>query len=293
MKHSLKELSERQKWSLSQKIDHSIGAIDEFYNSCQGKVGVSFSGGKDSTVLLYLVRKIFPNVVAVHARTGLELPDINKFVDTIPNVVKVKPIKPFHRIIKEHGFPVISKDISASIDIVRNNRGEKQVRQALIGEGERSIPDKYKCMINFDEKISDKCCFYLKEEPLDLYYKKNNLFPIIGTMACESKRRALSWASNGCNILSGFKKSKPLSIWTEKDILNFISKYKIPYSDAYNKGYKRTGCMYCGFGLHLEKQPNRYQLMKKNYPKQWDWAINKAGFGELFDKLGIVYGKNM
>jgi len=51
--------------------------------------------------------------------------------------------------------------------------------------------------------------------------------------------------------------------------------------------------MYCGFGLHLEKQPNRYQLMKKNYPKQLDWAINKAGFGELFDKLGIVYGKNM
>lgn len=290
MKFTLKELSERQKWPLSQKIDHALGAIDQFYNSCNGKVGVSFSGGKDSTVLLYLVRMLFKDVPAIHAKTGLELPDITAFVRKTENVIYVNPLKPFHKILKEHGYPLLSKDISRSAERVMTGASASLVRGALLGDnGNNKIPDKYRIILHLGVKVSDKCCYYMKEEPLDRFYKENNMFPYIGTMASESKRRALAWANGGCNILTGFKKSKPLSIWKDKDIFAFIKKYKIPYSRAYDKGYNRTGCMYCGFGVHLEAQPNKFQMMKKNYPKCYRVCMEKFGYAEIFDKLGINY----
>ena len=79
----IKELAERQAWTLAQKIDHSLGAIDQFYQRLDGKVYVSFSGGKDSTVLYWLARKIYPDIKAVFCNTGNEYPDIVKFVNNI------------------------------------------------------------------------------------------------------------------------------------------------------------------------------------------------------------------
>lgn len=78
-----KELKERQSWSLEQKIDHSLGAIDQFYQRLNGKVYISFSGGKDSTVLYWLARKIYPDIKAVFCNTGNEYPDIVQFVNKI------------------------------------------------------------------------------------------------------------------------------------------------------------------------------------------------------------------
>ena len=74
------ELEYRQNWSLNQKIDHSLGVIDQFYQRLNGRVYISFSGGKDSTVLLWLARKIYPDIKAVFCNTGNEYPDIVKFV---------------------------------------------------------------------------------------------------------------------------------------------------------------------------------------------------------------------
>ena len=75
-----KQLKERQSWTLEQKIDHSLGAIDQFYQRMNGKVYVAFSGGKDSTVLLDLCRMFDPNIKAVFCNTGNEFPDIVRFV---------------------------------------------------------------------------------------------------------------------------------------------------------------------------------------------------------------------
>ena len=77
------ELKERQQWTLDQKIDHSLGAIDQFYQRLDGKVYVSFSGGKDSTVLYWIAQKIYPDIKAVFCNTGNEYPDIVKFVNNI------------------------------------------------------------------------------------------------------------------------------------------------------------------------------------------------------------------
>lgn len=77
------ELKERQSWSLEQKIDHSLGTIEAFVSRMGGvdKVYLSFSGGKDSTVLLHLARRIFPDILAVFCSTGNEYPEIIQFVN--------------------------------------------------------------------------------------------------------------------------------------------------------------------------------------------------------------------
>lgn len=77
------ELNERQHWTLNQKIDHSLGTIESFVTRVGGldKVYLSFSGGKDSTVLLHLARWIFPNILAVFCSTGNEYPEIVQFVN--------------------------------------------------------------------------------------------------------------------------------------------------------------------------------------------------------------------
>ena len=85
----------------------------------ENNVCVSFSGGKDSTVLLHLVRKLYPNVRAVFSDTGLEYPEIREFVKSIPNVDWVKPKQTFREITIEHGYPLFSKEVAATIRFAR------------------------------------------------------------------------------------------------------------------------------------------------------------------------------
>lgn len=89
--------------------------IIEWYQKNNGKVYVSFSGGKDSTVLLDLARRIYPDIPAVFIDTGLEYPELREFVKTIPNVTWLKPEMNFRKVIKTYGYPLISKEVSQKI----------------------------------------------------------------------------------------------------------------------------------------------------------------------------------
>lgn len=74
-------------------------------------VYVSFSGGKDSTVLLDIARQLYPEIKAVFVDTGLEYPEIREFVKTFDNVDWLKPKKTFKQVINEYGYPIISKEV--------------------------------------------------------------------------------------------------------------------------------------------------------------------------------------
>lgn len=131
------ELLERQSWSLERKIDHSLGVIEDFHARLSGKVAVSFSGGKDSTVLYWLARKVFPEMKGVFCNTGNEYPDIVKFVRGMReegcNIDIIYPEKKPREVISEYGFPLISKETSQRIWYAKH-KPESCVAKIGLGE---------------------------------------------------------------------------------------------------------------------------------------------------------------
>lgn len=123
----LKELRERQSWSLEQQIDHSIGTIEAFISRMGGvdKVYVSFSGGKDSTVLLHLSRILYPDILAVFCNTGNEYHDIIRFVRQMQsdgsNIQIIRPKFTQRQVWEKYGFHLLSKETAEKVHKVRNN----------------------------------------------------------------------------------------------------------------------------------------------------------------------------
>lgn len=126
--HDAERLKELQALPLERKIGISTARIIEWYQYWNGNVYVSFSGGKDSTVLLHLVRSIFPDVPAVFSNTGLEYPELQKFVKSFDNVITLYPKIGFREVISTYGYPLISKEVAEAIYYARrikpqNTRG--------------------------------------------------------------------------------------------------------------------------------------------------------------------------
>lgn len=284
------QLKQLQSLPLEAKIEKTKIRIKEWYEYWDGNVYVSFSGGKDSTVLLDIVRSLYPNVVAVFVDTGLEYPEIRQFVKTIDNVTTLKPKTPFTQVIKKHGYPIISKEQSQKIREARHTKSDKLRDLRINGrDGKYGISKKWLKLINAPFEVSEKCCNIMKKNPFKLYEKTTSEKSFIGTMASDSDLRQTEYLRSGCNSFDGKLSSKPLSFWNEKDIWNYIKINNIPYSKIYDMGYERTGCMFCMFGVHLEKSPNRFQRMKQTHPKQYDYCINTLGIGQALDYIGVDY----
>lgn len=294
-KISSKEFEQRVRMNIHQKIDHAVGTIEKFYNTFNGKVYVSFSGGKDSTVLLWIARMIFPDVKGVFSDTGLEYPEIRDFVKTIENIIWVKPEFHFKKVLEKYGYPVISKMQSQYIEQYRTGSEKmKNIRWYGVDYGygpQYKISGEWRFMINAPFKISDKCCEHMKKKPLRDYEKNTGEKPIIGIMATESSQRKKQYLQDGCNAFHHANpSSRPLSFFTENDIWAIIKKYKIPYSAIYDLGYKRTGCMFCLYGVHLNN-PNHFQIMAKTHPKQYNYCMEKLGIKAVLQYMKQPYSK--
>lgn len=307
-----------QAWNLEKKIQVTQTRILEWYERYEGKVYVSFSGGKDSTVLLDLARRIYPDIEAVFIDTGLEYPEIREFVKTKENVTWIYPEKYnketkqyerylFNQVLHDHGYPIISKKVANVVagSKPKNTRWE-QINGVFIdtntGElSKRYNYSKYKYLLDAPFKISDKCCTYIKKNPAIKYNKISGKRPILAMMADESVERKKEYLKTGCNAFDKQKpQSQPMGFWTEQDILTYIKQFNIPYSSIYGEiievdgklkctKEQRTGCMFCMFGCHLEKEPNRFQRMKESHPKQYDYCINKLGLGKILDYIRVKY----
>ena len=323
----------------------------------RGHVYLSFSGGKDSTVLKHIIDSMYEDVPAVFVNTGLEYPEIQHFLRDIKrgkypcfnsNVEIVRPEMRFDEVLKVYGYPIVSKEISDAVYGARHGGGSgkmatKRLRQ-LMGEyldkeGKKSIYncEKWGFLLDAPFEIHDKCCAVMKKKPAKKYEKETGRKPILGTMAAESRLRRQSWIKNGCNAFdSNRPTSQPMSFWTEQDVLHYIKEFNVPYCPVYGDihikppkgteegqlnvidylgcyepedvlettGCSRTGCIFCMFGCHLEKSPNRFQRLKETHPRQYEYCIGGGeynedgkwqpskeglGLGKVLDYIGVEY----
>lgn len=287
----------RQSLDLPTKILMSQRRIRDFIDKCPGGAYVSFSGGKDSTVLLHLVRSVCEHVPAVFMDTGVEFPEIRNFVKRHDNVVWLKPAMPFAQVLDKYGYPVVGKETAHKIYQVRNTKSEYLKNRILNGVPRRDgkgmigqIAEKWKYLIDAPFKISEKCCDVLKKRPFKKYEKLTGRNPIIGTKAADSLIRRTIYIKTGCNnFASGRWTSTPLAFWTDDDVNNYIAMFNLDISPIYRMGYEHSGCIYCAFGCGREKYPNRFQRLHATHPKLWDYCINKLGWGPVLDYCNVPY----
>ena len=396
--HTLQDLKIKQALPLNIKVNMTVARIRAWVDhfGIDG-VYVSFSGGKDSTVLLHIAREIYPDIKAVFVDTGLEYPEIRNFVKGFDNVDWIRPKLTFKQVIEKYGYPFISKEVAECVQGARkylteleksgkliktDRQTDRQVKYAyrmadLLGIERRTgntdlyqelkkgnIPKYIKCapirvkslfgVVEHKEKgvltdeysnrydrskyrffldapfeISNKCCNVMKKAPAHNYQKQTGRVPIIATMAEESRLRTEIWLQQGCNSFNSKNPtSKPMSFWTENDVLQYIKENNIEICSVYGDivpdycgdqfdgqmdisdfgladdtrklkttGCNRTGCMFCGFGCHLEKE-SRFVRMKETHPKQYEFIMKPKeqgglGYKEVIDWINEHGGLNI
>ncbi|MDR2913280.1 MAG: phosphoadenosine phosphosulfate reductase family protein [Tannerella sp.] len=196
------ELKYRQGWTLEQKIDHSVGVVSTFLARVNGKGYISYSGGKDSGIMLDIIRRfVDKNIPAVFCNTGNEYPEVVRFVRQTENLVTIRPKIHIQQIIEKYGFPLVSKEQSRYIYQAKHTKSEKLLNIRLHGSrnGIGKISERWKFLIEAPFNISEKCCDFLKKKPFEQFHRETGLYPIIGTMAGESRLRLQKWLKHGCN----------------------------------------------------------------------------------------------
>ena len=314
-KHTLSDLYQMQSLPLSAKIRMTEYRIRQWYETFEGNVYVSFSGGKDSTVLLDIARRLYPDIEAVFVNTGLEYPSVRKFALSKENVTELRPDMNFRDVVIKYGYPIISKEVARDVFSARRNPNGKTADKfktdgsfAKKYNGNFCL-EKWSFLLNAPFMISNKCCNVMKKKAVKDYGKKTNKKPILATMACESELRTKNWIVNGCNAFCCNEPiSNPMSFWTENDILTYIHENNLEIADAYGDvvidtkgqvegqltiqellgdytdckfcttGCKRTGCIFCLFGITQDLF--RIYNLQKQEPQLADYVLCGGEFGE-------------
>lgn len=318
---NIKELQMLQALPLDIKIAKSKLRIEEFIRHMGGpdKVYISFSGGKDSTVLLHLVRSIYPNITGVFSNTGLEFPEIVQFTKTLENIKEIRPKKSFKQVLESEGYPLVNKKTARMIHDCQNptpyNSKSRKLylsnftldengKETNIKNRSFKIANKWLYLIDAPFKISHKCCDYLKKAPLKIYQKETDQKPIIGTMASESKMREAYYLQTGCNSFrEGAENCTPLGFWTEQDIYSYIKLFDLPYATIYGEilkngqgkyyttGEHRTGCIFCGFCKDEKQLSERYLRLEQTHPLLHKYCMEQLGFKDVLNYMDIKYSK--
>ena len=215
-------------------------------------------------------------------------------------------------------------------------RDKEHPIQVNIPDKDRSqfSQERYQFLLEAPFEISNKCCNRMKKDPLANYSKKNERYYITAQMASESRLRTQKWLQHGCNAYDAKKPiSNPMSFWVDQDVLLFIKTNNTPICSVYGEiktedeidgqmtigdvlgekelfdldrptlkttGCNRTGCLYCGFGCHLEKPgEGRFERLKVTHPQIYDYIMRpwdengKQGlnYKEIIDWINEHNGK--
>ena len=252
----------------------------------EDKFYISFSGGKDSTVLHHLIDVALPDnrIPRVFINTGIEYNDIVNFVEQLAEhdgrFVIIKPSKQIKKTLEEYGYPFKSKEHSLKVSLYKNGSRSKTVLAYKngFGDGKRSrfqCPKKlmYQFEDDFKLKISDKCCTKLKKEPVKKWELQNGkTIAITGMQKSEGGQRA-NLASCIITRRGEVVKFHPLLV-TNEDFENwFIEKYDVKLCSLYYPpfNFERTGCKGCPFSLTLQQQLDKMQVYLPAERKQCEF----------------------
>lgn len=284
--------------------------IRDWYSHWQGDVYISFSGGLDSTILLHMVRKFCPDVEAVFCDTGLEYPELKQFVKKFDNVTTLRPEISFRDVIKKYGYPLVSKETAAKIRKLRHGNLSERYRNYLLHGDERGklgkLAEKWKFLLDAPFDTSEKCCDVMKKKPFKKFHKETGKYPYLGITQDEGFQRQRQYEKTGCNVYdANAPKGQPLGFWTKQDVLRYAVENNIEICSVYGDivcengvyrttGVQRTGCMFCAFGCHLEKYPNRFQQMQTTHPQLYAYCMKKwsdggLGMADVLDYIHVPY----
>lgn len=374
-----KKIRQRGRFTVLQRLDYPVklrrqrNRAWEFYEEMLSRdrsAHVSV-GGLDSITLYIWLMSI-----------GLKIPGISVSVLEDKSIQKVhralgleivKPYKSKVQVLNEVGFPVISKKIAGRINTLQNpTENNKTVRHAIItGEcgkqghfaqnSRMQLPQKWLKLFGGyenenegvcygkpdpDIKISNECCYWLKEKPCDDWAKIHDSAPFLGMMASEGGQREEALIEHGCNYYGKtVTRSAPFAIFQRQDILQLALDMDVWYHDhielfeelyhaqhygrnpdgspkeyapvdsiipeiygkiektdngeLYTTGAQRTGCSMCGFGIHLEERPHRFDKLRERNEKEWEFWMyrcctdpeteEKFGWGRVLDYIGVEW----
>lgn len=342
----------QNRWDYWRKCEHARQLALDFVEECERR-GLNYHvsvGGLDSITLLLFLRNIGIHCPAISV-SSLE----DKSIQKIHKKLGVIQLKPAMRddgrrwtksaILQEFGFPVISKEKAAKIELLQNpTEKNKTVRHAIItGEtgaygGNRTgsrmkLPNKWLELfggyenenegVNYGTpnfKVSSRCCYYLKEKPADDWAKEHNSVPFLGLMASEGGRREKSLKINGCTYWGKTSvRCCPFAIFLRQDLLRLALDLKVPVPEIYGEiksrncrddidgdigelyttKAQRTGCSMCGFGIHIEERPHRFDRLREQNEKEWRYWMydcvtdpdtgEKYGWGRVLDYIGVQW----
>ena len=336
-----------QNMPYSLKVAHARTLVRDFYDnpdvpSCHISVG-----GLDSITLTLFIRSLGYTADEVPAISVSMLEDksIQK-VHKALGVIALAPAKSKVQVIREYGYPIISKKVAANIELLQKPATRtRTLRHALItGEtghfggdqkdSRMKMADKWLHLFGGADpegaalgykaapfRVSDKCCFWLKEKPMQDYQKEHDSYPYLGLMASEGGRREFALKHYGCNWVSPTtKRSCPFASFMCDDILQLALDMNEWYQEHWQEinpnpeervdsiipeiygqivkdseghlkttGAERTGCSMCAFGVEREKRPNRYDRLYERNPKEWHFYMYEMGFGEVLDYIGVEW----
>lgn len=299
---------------------------------CNAHVSV---GGLDSITLLIFLRHIGINVPAISV-SAVEDKSIQR-IHAMLRIEAVKSYKTKVEVLNEVGFPVISKKIAGRIDLLQHPSPDNQtVRHAILtGEcgaqghfaknSRMQLPKKWLELFGGVENekygtnyktapflVSNKCCYFLKEKPCDDWAKEHNSWPFLGMMASEGGQREEALVDHGCNYYGKTTmRSAPFAPFLRQDILQLALDLNVPVPEIYGEikrrpdgtlyttKAQRTGCSMCGFGIHMEKRPHRFDRLREMNPKEWEFWMYKCctdkgtgqkfGWGRVLNYIGVPW----
>lgn len=263
--------------TLNNKIIEAQHRIEELYKLSRGRAILAFSGGKDSMVVLSLIKQceealtIDKNaIVALFSNTGMELQQTIDFVNWVNDnyypVTTIQPKLPFGEIMKL-GKPIKSKFISSNLGRFQKTYKQDKTYLKIVRDEYKSqsmyLGDKNLHLAHplFDIKISNECCNYLKKYPSKDWQEEHDyLGTLTGERSGEGGLRsyvAQQRSSSGGRLCLRFREGTPIMSpiidWGDDEVDEYIKLYNIPLSKAYTLlGMKRTGCIGCPFAQDLE-----------------------------------------